>query len=72
MLRKTLLILSASAMCSTRAKTPRLSSPRPSPGLGGPPFYPGLGGFPFYPGFGGPPGLSRLDRPGFHGGDHGE
>jgi hypothetical protein len=80
MLRKTLLMLSASAMLGAAviASNGALAfGPPPLPGIGGPP--PGLGGPPRFPGLGGPPhlggpgGPAGLSRPGggLHGGGHG-
>jgi hypothetical protein len=81
MLRKTLLILSASAMLGAAviASNGALAfGPPPLPGgpphflgLGGPPQLPRLGGPPHLAGPGGPAGLSRLGGPGSNGGGHG-
>ena len=81
MLRKTLLILSASAtlgagvIASNGALAfgppPLPGIGGPPPGLGGPPRFPGLAGPPHLGGPGGPAGLSHLGGPGFHAGVHG-
>jgi hypothetical protein len=74
MLRKTLLILSASATLGAAViasngalafgPPPLPGIGGPPPGLGGPPRFPGLGGPPHFGGPGGPAGLSHLGGPG--------